>query len=336
VQHELVCSSNSHSFACCRRGARLCLIHWLDTQRFRACAEAATVPQVAMVHHLVEADLDPTVKSLVHADAVTTGSKRWQIKLEHLADREVWLLPYAIDTRAFRPTPDRATQRKQAGIEADEFVLGFVGKGGADVAGRKGTELLVQVLAAASQTWRDVRVALVGPGWEVLAAQIQALGLRVSRHEHPNTESTVSAYALMDALLVTSTEEGGPCTILEAMACGVPVITSDVGHVPEVIADGQTGFICSNRTPVEYLEKIFALRKGVELKTRVIDDARQFIERERDERNVIPRIHFGEIYGHAAQHFRRRPVHEQISRRAFQTILAARYPFSVMLRLFRP
>ena len=102
------------------------------------------------------------------------------------------------------------------------------------------------------------------------------------------------------------------------MACGVPCITSDVGHVPEIIKEGETGFICPDRSPVEYVEKISLLKHNPDLAKKVGIEARAFIERERDERIVIPCINFTGLYDKAIKHFQQRSWLDLIARRVPQ------------------
>jgi glycosyltransferase involved in cell wall biosynthesis len=322
---ELVCSSETPPFVCCWRGLRRGLIHWIDTRRFLVCASAVTVPQVAMVHYLGDEQMATAIARLTLADAIVTTSRRWQTKLEHLTDRPVWIIPDTVDSQIFCPSADRAGLRAAAGIQPHEFVLGFIGKALADTSGRKGTDVLLQVLAAARAQWSDICLLLVGPGWETLAATIEKFGVRVIRREYPNTQSTAAAYALMDALLVTARVEGGPCTLIEAMATGVPVITSDVGHVPEVVADGVNGFVCPQRTPAEYVEKIARLRQDPQLRQGIIRAAHEFIAREREEKLIVPRHNFEEIYSHARQHYRRRAALDRVTRRFPLAYWAARF-----------
>ncbi len=325
IHHELLCSSQTHPYICCREAIRLGLVHWLDLRRFLTCSRAVPAPQVVMVHHLLENERETALKALKGCDGITTVSVRWQRQLERLTNREVQLIPNTVDTQLFTMPVKRWEARRQAKIPDPTLTLGFVGKAKADADGRKGTETLRRVLAAAREIFADICVILVGPGWETLARQIEAMGIRVIRREFSVTEETVEAYALMDVLLVTSNEEGGPCTILEAMACGVPVITSDVGHVPEVIRDGENGFIAQPEAPESYLRKINLLKTQPELRNQVIQQARLFIEQHRDERVVVPRIQFETIYEQATKHYTHRPYGEKTLRQLPKMLLGGRF-----------
>jgi glycosyltransferase involved in cell wall biosynthesis len=131
--------------------------------------------------------------------------------------------------------------------------------------------------------------------------------------------------ALLDAMVATSGHS--PVFVLEAMACGVPVIAPKAGSMPELLEDGVTGFLCPELDAANVLGKVSALRSNPELSARMRQDARRFIESERDERVALAKIDFPDLYHHAARYYIRRPNHEQISRRAFQAVLALRNLF---------
>jgi len=74
-----------------------------------------------------------------------------------------------------------------------------------------------------------------------------------------------SVYPAMDILVMPSLEEGLPMTLLEAMASGVPVIATPVGHIPRIVRDGETGFLTRPRDAAHLagvLYQVFAGEKG--------------------------------------------------------------------------
>lgn len=330
VHHELVCSSEIHPFVYNIRGYRVGLIHWIDPLVYRVFGAANFVPQVVMIHHATDQELHDTIRTLKYCDGITTGSLRWKNKLELLTNREVIRIPYTINTRQFILSTDKKLLRRQHKIPENNFVLGFVGKAAANAFGRKGINLLLDVIKECAKIWGDLSVLLIGPGWEDLTKQIMALGIKVHRYEVRTTEETALLYPLMDILLVTSNEEGGPCTILEAMACGVPVITSDVGHVREVVYDGETGFVCPKRSIGEYIARIKAIRENNTLRREIIAKARNLIESERDERIVIPKIDFLSLYSKAIDHYQKRTVLNRVVRISPFSCLAARFAMRLM------
>jgi glycosyltransferase involved in cell wall biosynthesis len=279
------------------------LVHWIDRLGFTRLGGQAVVPQVVMVHHLTEAEIPGFLRCHQIADAITTVSRRWKTRLQDLTGRDIVLIPNTVDSRIYRPLPDRMQRRRRQGIDDRTFVLGFVAKAKSNTGNRKDPGLLLRVLKIARRQWTDIGLILVGPDWETMVQDIKRLEVPVLRYEFTSTYETALVYPLMDTYLVTSSEEGGPCTLLEAMACGVPCITSDVGHVPEIIRDGATGFICPDRTPEEYIERIATLKRDVDLRTHVGAQAREFIKREREERTVISELDFPSLYANTRRHF---------------------------------
>jgi glycosyltransferase involved in cell wall biosynthesis len=332
VEHELLNSGAVSSFSICRRAGALGIVHWLDQVAYQVLGSAVRAPQVAMVHHLTEDCLEQGIAALEHCDAITTTSTFWQTKLETLTGRPVVRIPYSVDTDTFCPPLSRETARDAAGLGPRRFVIGFLGKAGANQSNRKGLDVLEAVVKAASQRIPGLSLVLVGPGWEALARRIRQAGIDVVQRQYQTTEETTAAYALMDALLVTSSEEGGPCTILEAMASGVPVITSVVGHVPEIVADGTTGFTCPSRSVQEYVDRLERLAGDLELRRRISAAAREFVLRERADSVVIPRINFPALYRGAVNHFENRNPWEMALRIVPTACLYARSLARPLLR----
>jgi glycosyltransferase involved in cell wall biosynthesis len=322
--HELVYSQSTHPYQLRRRGERAGLIFWVDPLAFAPHPRAARTPQCVMVHHLTDAEIAPFGERLPFADAVATSSVRWQRRLAERFGIEATLVPYVIDTRVFHPA-DGNTARRGLGIGDDAYLIGFSAKALADAFGRKGIDLFVETIGAAAAEWRDLAVLLIGSGWEALGKQIESMGVRVVRREPRRTEDTAPLYPAMDVFLCTSREEGGPCTIMEAMACDVPAITTDVGHVPEVVEDGVNGFVVRERSAREFVERIRSLRGDAALRARIARAGRDFIVARRDERTVVPSIPFEAMYRRAEERFRNRGSIDGAARGASLLYLAGRF-----------
>jgi glycosyltransferase involved in cell wall biosynthesis len=69
--------------------------------------------------------------------------------------------------------------------------------------------------------------------------------------------------------------EGQPWVILEAMACGLPIITTDQGCIKEVVKDGECGFIIEKNNPLQIAQKILLLSKNYELRAKMGDESRK-------------------------------------------------------------
>jgi glycosyltransferase involved in cell wall biosynthesis len=326
AEQRFVCSEIVSPYLIRRAGESDGLLHWINPLAFATYPNAARAPQVVMIHHLTEPEIEPMKRALRHADVLTTSSRRWLRRLTEMTGTPVDLIPYAIDANVFRPIDDATAARSNFGIGSGEFVIGYSGKAAADAFGRKGLDILTDLIKGCAQRWRDITVLLIGSGWSALARTIESWGVRVLRYQPATTEETAKVYPLMDVLVSTSREEGGPCTIMEAMGCGVPIITTDVGHVPELIIDGQNGFVCAWPDPAaEFIDRIALLRCDRELRARVVANGRRTVVEQRDARIVIPRIDFAAIYAEAQRRYAMRPSREVAARSVALSSLGLRY-----------
>lgn len=103
----------------------------------------------------------------------------------------------------------------------------------------------VEILARVLQKGIKTRLVMVGDGSERPRAEQRAQDLGIAKHsvfvgEQPNIVDYLSA---ADVLLLPSEQESFGLAALEAMACEVPVVASRVGGIPEVVTDGETGFL---------------------------------------------------------------------------------------------
>jgi glycosyltransferase involved in cell wall biosynthesis len=131
--------------------------------------------------------------------------------------------------------------RRRLGIEADRFVVGWFGR----MTAVKRTDDLLATLAALRARRVDALLLLVGDGddREHLEQHAHDLGLARSCLFLGYQEGVAAWYAICDAVVLTSASEGTPVTIIEALAAARPVVATAVGGVPDVVVDGETGFL---------------------------------------------------------------------------------------------
>ncbi|MCB1054944.1 MAG: glycosyltransferase family 4 protein [Acidobacteria bacterium] len=114
----------------------------------------------------------------------------------------------------------------------ERFTVGWIGRNDPV----KRWPILVEALARAVLEQKAFEVRLVGEELDPLAAAVTALGIVVHHHDRRVVaiEDCPPLYRALDVLVVTSASEGQPMVVFEALACGVPVISTAVGWAPEL------------------------------------------------------------------------------------------------------
>ena len=154
---------------------------------------------------------------------------------------KITVLRNGVDTRMFHPV-DRAVERARLGLSGT--VLLTVG----NLVENKGHDLVLGALRELPET----TLLVIGEGedaanlrtlarWLGIAERVRFLGAM------PQEELAVY-YGAADALVLASSREGWPNVLLEAMACGTPVVSTRVGGTPEIVAAQEAGVLIAERS----------------------------------------------------------------------------------------
>jgi len=139
----------------------------------------------------------------------------------------------------------------------DEVVIGFAGR----LVPAKGLNYLFSALKQIQDKHPNIAFLVVGDGAQRIELETLAKELKVKTIFAGWQSDMLPYYALMDIFVLPSLFEGLPNVILEAMAMKTPVIATDVGGNPDVLSNGENGFI----VPARDVSKLaFALTKLVE------------------------------------------------------------------------
>ncbi|MGZ3255017.1 MAG: glycosyltransferase family 4 protein, partial [Burkholderiaceae bacterium] len=158
-----------------------------------------------------------------------------------------------VDLQRFQPV-DREAVRKTLGMA--QFTLLSVGL----LEARKGHDVIIQALPRL----QDVKLLIAGSGpdrrkLEELAQQLGVADRVTFLGPVPQAELR-NYYGGADALVLASSREGWANVLLESMACGTPVVASNVWGTPEVVASPDAGVLMRERTPEALAEAVQALR----------------------------------------------------------------------------
>jgi glycosyltransferase involved in cell wall biosynthesis len=201
----------------------------------------------------------------------------------HFHTSELVKIPSGVDLTLFRPSGEQPAS-------GAPFVIGYVGR----LDEGKGVELLVDsVLSIPCDHEINVRIAGTGPLQQALQARVAALP-QDGRIIFEGLVDDIPAFWAKCSLAVAPSDisENVPLAVLEAMACGKPVVASRLGGVPEIVIDGETGVLFPPgdhealvRAIVRYVnDPALAMRHGAEGRSRcelefdIDDTARSYID----------------------------------------------------------
>jgi len=153
------------------------------------------------------------------------------------------------------------------GIPADAFVVGWVGR----MTGVKDTGAVLEIVRAARARGIDAVLCMVGdgPDRERLEQRAHDLGIARSTYFVGYQEEVAGYYRLFDAFLLPSVNEGTPVVAIEALAAGRPVVATRVGGVPDVVRDGEDGFLVELGDLDAIAERLARLAADPELRRRM-------------------------------------------------------------------
>ncbi|MDE3066478.1 MAG: glycosyltransferase family 4 protein [Verrucomicrobiota bacterium] len=206
--------------------------------------------------------------------------------------RQLYFLPNVVDTDWFRP----ATHPSNGTV-----TLIAVGR----LVKEKRLDRFLAILARLTTGFHlNVRGLIVGPGCQdedlrpELENQARQLGLSQDIVQfRGGVPDTRSVYREAAVCVLTSDYEGTPNVLLEAMACGLPVVASNVGGVPGIVQDGQTGFLLEPDNLEGFTAALAGLVKNAALRTEMGRRARSYVA-ENHSLHRLPAF-LEELYGQA-------------------------------------
>lgn len=156
-------------------------------------------------------------------------------------------------------------------------LIGYIGR----LSGEKGVQHFAQALPVILSDQQDLRVLIGGDGQlkESIEVSLQKEGLntRVNLPGWISHDDLPKYLNQLRLLVLPSYTEGLPNIMLEAMACGTPVLTTPVGAIPDIIIDGKTGFIMKNNSPECIAENVIQVLNSPDLEL-IAENGRRFVK----------------------------------------------------------
>ena len=220
---------------------------------------------------------------------VVTPSQWLKNKVERsiLRNQPVELIYNGIDTNIFRPY-NKKEARKKFHIPEDVLVIGAVGHGGTlenQWKGGKYTQAALEIVVA---RFPDCIFLNIG-------ANSETRDPRILNVPHISSESELAqAYSTLDIFLYTSIADNCPLVVLEALSCGVPIVTFDTGGIPELVRDGVDGQVSQYKNEREIVKSLEKLATDAGLRAAYSQHAREIAMAKFDHKIVFEQ--YGRLY----------------------------------------
>lgn len=255
--------------------------HWILPQGFIAvCARPFTRKKVVVSVHGADifglrGGLMRRVKRFVlkRADYVVANSPATMKACQEVCpDVKIEVIPMGINQRQFRPGKKPVELVEKYQLDG-KFTVLFVGR----LTDVKGTIYLLRALAKLQKAGVPFRALIVGEGpeEEALRAYVDENGLEnsVTFVGWVGRTDLAQYYAAADVLAAPSLHEALGIVLLEAQACGLPIVASNIDGIPSVVADGETGILVERRSPEALYEKLKLLYDDPQLRSRLAKNA---------------------------------------------------------------
>ena len=205
--------------------------------------------------------------------AVADEHARHLIEVENLPADRVRMIPNGVDMEIFSPLPPDETFLRELGLRSGDPLVSIV----AALRPEKNHAMFLRAAAVVQRDVPNARFLIVGDGPQ--RAELEALTVQLDltnavhflgcRGDVPKILSASDVFAL------TSHVEASPVSILEAMACGCPVVSTQVGSVAESVRDGETGYLVEPDDTRAMAARLVELLRSPELASRLGRAGRQ-------------------------------------------------------------
>jgi len=212
------------------------------------------------------------------AIVVVAPAQRPEVLRYGVPAERVFYIPNALDVTSIPPPHERQTLMREIGKGEPAPLVGVVGR----LSKEKGVDVAIEAFEGFLRQGGKAYLVIVGDGEERRLLQRKVEASQISQRvaflgERADGRQIIGA---LDVLLVSSLTEGLPNVILEAFAYKTPVVATAVGGVPELVRDGETGWLVPPKDPQAITRAVMeVLQNPVESRRRA-ENAHVFLLRE--------------------------------------------------------
>jgi len=176
--------------------------------------------------------------------AISEAIRQFSIEVEGARPERIHTIHYGLDPTTVQAPPGaRAELNESLGIPVDGLIIGSVCR----LIEQKGLIYGIRGFAQIAEQIPEAHYVIAGDGFlrGALENEVQALGLEERVHFLGWRSDAHAIMAALDLLLAPSLWEGFGLVFLEAMALCLPILSTNVSAIPEVVVDGETGWLVS-------------------------------------------------------------------------------------------
>jgi glycosyltransferase involved in cell wall biosynthesis len=256
------------------------LLKWLLPKRVAVMSTAHAWVMVGLKGEIYRRFDLSLMRRFDHLIAVSRATKDEMVDAGVPSDL-ISVIHNGIDAQAWAPERARGSLRDELKLDQAFPVIGYVGR----IMPEKDLETWLRAAALVSEKYPQARFVLVGEGkdnttFERLKKLAAEIGIAERTYFPGYRSDLIPVYAAFDFFLLSSRREGLPNSILEAMAMGLPVVTTDVAGAKELVLDGQTGYVLPQGDAASLARAILILAADRALRQQMSQAGRQRVERE--------------------------------------------------------
>jgi glycosyltransferase involved in cell wall biosynthesis len=203
---------------------------------------------------------------------------------------KIKVIPLGFDLNKFHDDLEfkRNATRCSYNIAEDEIAVAIVGR----LAPIKNHDLFLDVVQKISiSTSKKVVFFIVGDGSERQKIEDRIKGMNLPENIRIVMTSWIKDIgqfnAGMDIMCLTSNNEGTPVSLIEAQAANIPVVSTDVGGVRDIVSDGETGFIVPPKSVESFTEKLLLLIEDEKKRQKMSQNGWTFVEHKFHYTNLV-------------------------------------------------
>src|SRR5665647_3306835 len=218
---------------------------------------------------------------------------KWELtNYYRIPESKIRVIHNGVDVKKFQPAQDKRKVKAELGFNPDDLAIVSVGR----LYARKGLFTLIESMPAVIKRFPNAKFIISGKGqsdeMRKLIAHAEKLGVKdyiVFTGYYPD-KKLPKLYQAADVFAFSTFYEHHPFAVLEALSTGLPVVTTNVGGIPETISDGKDGFMCQPFNPKQFSDRILYLLEHPAAAQEMAFQARKTIEERFDWRIIVKKV----------------------------------------------